>query len=67
MFARVFSAAVYGIDAFSVEIEVNTGSAVKNVIVVVGLPDIAVKESQERVTTAIVQQRVPLAQGAHGD
>ncbi|OAI41786.1 magnesium chelatase [Verrucomicrobia bacterium SCGC AG-212-E04] len=54
MFARVFSAAVYGIDGFSVEIEVNTGSAVKNVIVVVGLPDIAVKESQERVTTAIV-------------
>ena len=53
MFARVFSAAVYGIDGFSVEIEVNTGSAVKTVIVVVGLPDTAVKESQERVTTAI--------------
>jgi magnesium chelatase family protein len=53
MFARVFSAAVYGIDGFSVEIEVNTGAAVKTVIVVVGLPDTAVKESQERVTTAI--------------
>jgi len=50
--AKVYSAAVYGVDAFEVEIEVNGGSG-SSVIVVVGLPDVAVKESKDRVTTAI--------------
>ena len=39
-------------DAFEVEIEVN-GAGGNPVIVVVGLPDVAVKESRDRVTTAI--------------
>lgn len=52
MLAKVFSGAVYGVDAFEVEIEVNAGSG-GPVIVVVGLPDTAVKESKDRVTTAI--------------
>ncbi len=52
MFAKVYSAAVYGVDAFEVEIEVN-GAGGLPVIVVVGLPDVAVKESRDRVTTAI--------------
>ena len=52
MLAKVYSAAVYGVDAFEVEIEVNGGSG-SSVIVVVGLPDVAVKESKDRVTTAI--------------
>jgi len=50
--AKVYSAAVYGVDAFEVEIEVN-GASGSPVIVVVGLPDVAVKESKDRVTTAI--------------
>jgi magnesium chelatase family protein len=50
--AKVYSAAVYGVDAFEVEIEVNAASG-GPVIVVVGLPDVAVKESKDRVTTAI--------------
>jgi magnesium chelatase family protein len=50
--AKVYSAAVYGVDAFEVEIEVN-GASGSPVIVVVGLPDTAVKESKDRVTTAI--------------
>jgi len=50
--AKVYSAAVYGVDAFEVEIEVNAASG-SPVIVVVGLPDVAVKESKDRVTTAI--------------
>jgi len=50
--AKVYSAAVYGVDAFEVEIEVN-GAHGNAVIVVVGLPDVAVKESKDRVTTAI--------------
>jgi len=50
--AKVYSAAVYGVDAFEVEIEVN-GASGNAVIVVVGLPDAAVKESKDRVTTAV--------------
>ncbi len=52
MFAKVFSGAVYGVDAYEVEIEVNAAGG-NPVIVVVGLPDTAVKESKDRVTTAI--------------
>lgn len=52
MLAKVYSAAVYGVDAFEVEIEVN-GASGNPVVVVVGLPDVAVKESRDRVTTAI--------------
>jgi len=52
MLAKVYSAAVYGVDAYEVEIEVNATSG-NPVIVVVGLPDAAVKESKDRVTTAV--------------
>jgi magnesium chelatase family protein len=52
MLAKVFSAAVSGVDALEVEIEVNGGRG-DPVIVIVGLPDTAVKESKDRVTTAI--------------
>ena len=52
MLARVLSAAVNGIEAFPVEVEVNSGWG-DTVIVIVGLPDAAVKESRDRVTTAI--------------
>ncbi|MEQ1859814.1 MAG: YifB family Mg chelatase-like AAA ATPase [Chthoniobacteraceae bacterium] len=52
MLAKVFSAAVFGVDAFEVEIEVNGGRG-DPLIVIVGLPDTAVKESKDRVTTAI--------------
>ena len=52
MFAKIYSAAVFGVDAYEVEIEVNSAGGLP-VIVVVGLPDAAVKESKDRVTTAI--------------
>jgi magnesium chelatase family protein len=51
--ARVCSAAVNGIEAYPVEVEVNAGWGDTN-IVIVGLPDAAVKESRDRVTTALV-------------
>ena len=41
MLTRVFSAAIQGVDALEVEIEVNTGPGEPK-IVVVGLPDTAV-------------------------
>ncbi|HEY7221726.1 MAG TPA: YifB family Mg chelatase-like AAA ATPase [Candidatus Binatia bacterium] len=52
MLSRIYSAAVYGVDAYEVEIEVNAAGGNPR-IVIVGLPDVAVKESQDRVTTAI--------------
>src|SRR5215831_258269 len=52
MLARVCSAAVNGIEAYPVEVEVNAGWG-DTVIVIVGLPDAAVKESRDRVITAI--------------
>ena len=53
MLAKVFSAAVWGVDAYAVEVEVNASPG-KSVTVVVGLPDTAVKESCHRVITAVM-------------
>ncbi len=53
MLAKVSSAAICGIDAYPVEVEVNAGYG-DTVLVVVGLPDAAVKESRDRVTTALI-------------
>src|ERR1700761_8443394 len=52
MLARVCSAAVNGIDAFTVEVEVNCGYG-DSFIALVGLPDAAVKESKDRVSAAL--------------
>ena len=52
MLSRVFSSAVTGIDAYPVEVEVNDGFG-EILIVIVGLPDAAVKESRDRVITAM--------------
>jgi magnesium chelatase family protein len=50
--AQINSAAVQGIEAFSIEVEVDSNFGQTN-IVVVGLPDAAVKESRDRVMTAL--------------
>ena len=52
MLSRVCSAAVNGIDAYPVEVEVNAGWG-DTLVVIVGLPDAAVKESRDRVSTAL--------------
>ena len=52
MLARVCSAAVNGIEAYAVEVEVNCGYG-ETFIALVGLPDAAVKESKDRVSTAL--------------
>ena len=46
MLAKVCSAAVNGIDADPVEVEVNAGFG-DTIVVIVGLPDAAVKESRD--------------------
>src|SRR5215470_15928757 len=53
MLAKVCSAAVNGIEAYPVEVEVNAGFG-DTIIVIVGLPDAAVKESRDRVMTALI-------------
>jgi len=52
MFAKVYSAALQGVEASEVEIEVNEGAGDPKAVIV-GLPDTAVKESRDRVWTAI--------------
>ena len=52
MISRVLSAAVLGIDAFSVEVETSLERGLLT-FTIVGLPDSAVKESRERVIAAI--------------
>ena len=52
MLARACSAAVNGIEAYAVEVEVNSGWG-ETIIVIVGLPDAAVRESRDRVSTAL--------------
>jgi magnesium chelatase family protein len=52
MLARVCSAALNGVDAYAVEVEVNCGYG-DTFIALVGLPDTAVKESKDRVSTAL--------------
>src|SRR5580765_2861751 len=53
MLSKVCSAAVNGIEAYPVDVEVNAGYG-DTILVVVGLPDAAVKESRDRVMTALI-------------
>lgn len=52
MLARVWSAALIGVNAVQVGVEVDVAGGLPG-IVVVGLPDTAVQESKERVKTAV--------------
>jgi magnesium chelatase family protein len=55
MLFKALSAAVYGIDANLIDVEVDYSGAVleKDVFHTVGLPDAAVRESRDRVRAAI--------------
>ncbi len=53
MLATIGSAALLGIDAVPVSIEVNTGERGIPELILVGLPDSAVKESEDRVYSAL--------------
>lgn len=62
MLVKVFGAAVQGVDASIVTVEVNTSRGVK--FFLVGLPDAAVKESHERIRAALLNTgyKVPISQ-----
>ncbi|MBK8475080.1 MAG: YifB family Mg chelatase-like AAA ATPase [Opitutaceae bacterium] len=53
MLATAVSAALQGIEAVPVQVEVNTGEAGEPKLILVGLPDAAVKESDDRVFSAL--------------
>ena len=53
MLATICSAALAGIDAVPVSVEVNTGESGEPRLFLVGLPDAAVKESDDRVFSAL--------------
>lgn len=52
MLARVYSCTTMGLDPYLVEVEVDVGGGLPD-FAIVGLPDTTVKESKERVRTAI--------------
>ncbi len=52
MFSKIYSSSTFGIDATIVEVETHFEKQLPS-IVIVGLPDSAVRESKERVTAAI--------------
>lgn len=62
MLSQLYSAAVDGLNATIVQIEINVSRGVK--FIIVGLPDNAVKESQERIKAALnnTNYRVPTNQ-----
>ncbi|PAW61339.1 MAG: magnesium chelatase [Opitutia bacterium Tous-C1TDCM] len=53
MLATISSAALQGIEAEPVQVEVNAGEAGEPKLILVGLPDAAVKESDDRVFSAL--------------
>lgn len=63
MITKLYSAALRGVDAFEVEVEVNARNAENPGVIIVGLPDAAVRESSQRVTSAIMASALKLDLG----
>ena len=62
MLAKVHSGALSGVEALAVEVEVNSGERGEPRIFMVGLPDAAVKESQDRVVSALANSGFAMPQ-----
>lgn len=56
MLTKVYSASIQGIDAFPVTIETDSGTG--SIFSIVGLPDAAVKESHQRMVSAITHSGI---------
>jgi magnesium chelatase family protein len=63
MLVRLFSAALHGVDATEVEVEVNHIQRDKFRMTIVGLPDAAVRESSQRVLSAIDNSALSFGRG----
>jgi magnesium chelatase family protein len=51
---RTRSAALFGIDAYLIDVEVDMYPGLQREIITVGMPDTAVKESRERIKSALI-------------
>lgn len=60
MLVKTFAAAVHGVDATTITIEVNVLMGIK--FFLVGLPDSAVKESQQRIESALLKSGYKMPQ-----
>ncbi|MDR2576522.1 MAG: YifB family Mg chelatase-like AAA ATPase [Puniceicoccales bacterium] len=60
MLASVHSGALWGVESLAVAVEVNTGERGELRLVLVGLPDAAVKESLDRVCSALQNSKFKL-------
>lgn len=64
MLSKTFSAALNGIDAFKIDVEVNVQKGGEyEYISIVGLPDMAVKESKDRIRSAILSSNLMRIEG----
>lgn len=64
MFSKVLSGATFGIDAYLVEVETHSDKQLPTILIV-GLPDNAVKESRERVSAAIKNSGMEVPRKRH--
>ncbi len=65
MLAKSLGACVIGLDAHLVEVEVNaSGKGAQTLVSIVGLPDAAVRESRDRVWSALTAGGHPAPEGA---
>src|SRR5262245_10552474 len=60
MLARLITAAIVGVDAVPVSVEVDVSGGGLPGLVMVGLPDTTVRESRDRVRTAIRNAGFPI-------
>ncbi len=64
MLTKTWSAAIQGLDAYTVEVEINaSGYGNETIITIVGMPDTAVRESRERVWSAMACTGFPPPEG----
>ncbi len=65
MITKLYSAALQGVEAREVEVEVNARRSEKPRTIIVGLPDAAVRESAERVHSALSSSALRKEDGIH--
>ena len=56
---RTRSAAIYGIDAHLIDVEVDMYPGANRDFITVGMPDVAVRESRERIKSALINSGFP--------
>lgn len=62
MFTKINSVGLFGLNAFAVEVEIDAVKGMPD-FEIIGLPDTAVKESKERVHSALFNSGIPMPNG----